>query len=149
VLAKVPLHGENTDPKRLHGRNGIRVRVTKTFQKHVLNPLVKALVRRGLVRGWAIVETRGRKTGARRETPVGNGLEGDTFWVVAEFGRRAAYVRNIEADPRVRICVRGMWRDGTAHLLPGDDARARLRGVNGLAVRAVGTDLLTIRIDLD
>jgi deazaflavin-dependent oxidoreductase (nitroreductase family) len=149
VLAKVPLHGENADPKRLHPRNGIRVRITKTFQKRLLNPLVKALVRRGRLTGWAILETRGRRTGAPRETPVGNGLQGDTFWLVAEFGRRAAYVKNIESDSRVRVCVRGMWRSGVAHLLPDDDARARLRGVNGLAIRAVGTDLLTIRIDLD
>jgi hypothetical protein len=103
MLAKVPLHGQNTDPKRVHGRNGIRVsvkaRLVKSFQKRILNPFVKALVRRGAVDGWAIIETRGRKTGAPRETPVGNGLEGDTFWLVAEFGRAAAYVKNIEADP--------------------------------------------------
>jgi hypothetical protein len=78
MLAKVPLHGQNTDPKRVHGRNGIRVsvkaRLVKSFQKRILNPFVKALVRPGAV-------------------------EGDTFWLVAEFGRAAAYVKNIEADP--------------------------------------------------
>jgi len=38
-------------------------------------------------------------------------------------------------------------------VLPDDDPRARLRRigrpVNGFVVRAVGTDLLTIRVDLD
>jgi deazaflavin-dependent oxidoreductase (nitroreductase family) len=156
VLAEVSLHGQNTDPKRLHVRNGIGVemkaRLVKTFQKRMLNPLVKALVHRGAVGGWAIIETRGRKTGAPRETPVGNGLQGDTFWLVAEFGRRAAYVKNIEADPRVRVCVRGIWRSGRAVLLPGDDTRVRqatLHRLNAFAVRAVGTDLLTVRVDLD
>ena len=39
----------------------------------------------------------------------------------------------------------------TATLLPDDDARARLAQLpqmNSAAVRAVGTDLLTVRIDL-
>ena len=156
MLAEVSLHGQNTDPKRLHVRNGIRVetkaRLVKSFQKRILNPLVKALVHRGVVGGWAIVETRGWKTGEPRETPVGNGLQGDTFWLVAEFGRRAAYVKNIEADPRVRVCVRGIWRSGRAMLLPSDDTRVRqatLHRLNAVAVRAVGKDLLTVRIDLD
>jgi deazaflavin-dependent oxidoreductase (nitroreductase family) len=130
----------------------VKRRIVKPFQKRVLNPVVKALVRRGVVGGWAILETTGRKTGGARETPVGNGLIGDTFWVVAEFGRRAAYVRNIAADPRVRVCVRGRWRAGTATLLPDDDPRERQRTLprlNALAVRAAGTDLLTIRVDLE
>jgi deazaflavin-dependent oxidoreductase (nitroreductase family) len=129
--------------------SAVRVRA---FQRRVLNPLVKVLVRRGIVRGWAILETRGRKTGAPRETPVGNGLRGDTFWIVAEFGRQASYVRNIVADPRVRVCIRGRWRTGRAHILPDDDPRTRQRSLprlNALAVRMVGTELLTIRIDLD
>ena len=126
--------------------------LVKAFQKRALNPLVKTLVRCGLVSGWSILETTGRSSGAPRETPVGNGLLGETFWIVAEFGRRAGYVKNIEAEPRVRVCIRGRWRAGTAHVLPNDDARARLATLprlNGLAVRAVGTDLLTVRIDLD
>ena len=124
----------------------------KTFQKRVLNPVVKALVRRGFLHGWAILETRGRRSGVARETPVGNGLQDDTFWLVAEFGRRASYVRNIEADPRVRVCIDGMWRNGTARILPGDDPRARLRTLprlNALAVRIVSKEPLTVRIDLE
>jgi deazaflavin-dependent oxidoreductase (nitroreductase family) len=126
--------------------------LVKGFQRRVLNPLVKALVRRGLVRGWAILETRGRRSGQPRETPVGNGLQGNTFWLVAEFGRRASYVRNIETDPHVRVFVRGRWRSGVANLLPEDDPRERQRSLprlNALSVRAAGNDLLTIRIDLD
>ena len=45
------------------------------------------------------------------------------------------------------------WRSGTATVLLDDDPRARLqrigRPVNGFMVRAVGTELLTIRVDLD
>jgi deazaflavin-dependent oxidoreductase (nitroreductase family) len=125
-------------------------RIVKPFQKHVLNPVVQALVRRGLLRGWAILETTGRKTGQPRETPVGVGLDGDTVWILAEFGRRASYVRNIEANPRVRVCIRGRWRAGMAQVLAGDAPRPRsLPRLNTAVVHLVGDDVLTIRVDLD
>ena len=128
-------------------------RVTTALGKYVFNPLVRAGVERGLLRGWAVLETTGRKTGKPRRTPVGNGLDGDTFWIVTEHGRRASYVRNIEADPRVRVNVRGRWRSGTAHPMPDDDPRERQRRIgsrlNAAAVRAMGTELLTVRIDLE
>ncbi|WP_406632984.1 nitroreductase/quinone reductase family protein [Amycolatopsis sp. WGS_07] len=71
---------------------------------------------------------------------------------MSEFGERSQYVRNIQADPRVRLRLHGRWLRGVAHLLPEDDARARLKSLprlNSTAVQAFGTDLLTIRIDLD
>ncbi|MDP9491284.1 MAG: nitroreductase family deazaflavin-dependent oxidoreductase [Actinomycetota bacterium] len=117
-----------------------------------MNPLVKLAVRARVGRGWAILETRGRKSGLPRQNPVGNGLIGDTFWIVAEHGPRAGYVRNIRADPQVRVLVNGAWRTGTAHPLPDDDPVARQRQLpsgNARVVRLMGTDLLTVRIDLD
>ncbi len=105
-----------------------------------------------------MLETIGRKSGLPRRVPVGDGLDGDTFWIVSEHGRRAAYVRNIEANPRVRVKVRGKWRAGTAVTMPDDDTRERQRimgerrrstKLNSAAVRGFGTDLLTVRIDLD
>ncbi len=128
-------------------------RLTTALAKYAMNPLVKAAVARGLLRGWAILETTGRRSGKPRRTPVGNGLDGDTFWIVAEHGRKAAYVRNIEANPRVRVNVRGRWRSGTARLLRDDDARERQvkigRRLNAAVVRFMGTELLTVRVDLD
>jgi deazaflavin-dependent oxidoreductase (nitroreductase family) len=127
-------------------------RIVKPFQQRVLNPVVKALIRRGLLPGWAIVETTGRRSGEPRETPVGYALEGDVVWIVAEYGRRAQYVKNIEANPRVRVCIGGGWRSGMATPLPEDDARARalrISKLNGAFVRAVGENQLTIRIDLE
>lgn len=136
-----------------------KYRVVNGVQKRLLNPVVRAGLERGLrVPGYALLETTGRRSGLRRTTPVGDGLEGDTFWIVAEHGRRAAYVRNLEADPRVRVRVRGRWRTGTARVLPDDDPRERQRvlgrrrfsaRLNAAAVRAFGTDLLTVRVDLD
>jgi deazaflavin-dependent oxidoreductase (nitroreductase family) len=123
------------------------------FQTRLLNPLVRRALERGVFPpGWAVLETTGRRSGVPRRTPVGGRRRGDTFWIVAEHGRRAAYVRNIEAHPRVRVLTGGRLRTGTAHAMPGDDPRARLRDLprlNSVMVRAAGTDLLTIRVDLD
>ena len=128
-------------------------RFTTALARYLVNPVVSAAVRFGLLPGWALLETTGRKTGRPRRTPVGNGLVDGTFWIVAEHGRRAGYVRNIEANPRVRVFVSGEWRSGTAAIVSGDDPRERQRmlgqRVNAALVRLMGTDLLTIRIDLD
>jgi deazaflavin-dependent oxidoreductase (nitroreductase family) len=125
-------------------------RLTTALAKYVVNPVVKLVA--GYVPWWSLLETVGRNSNKPRRTPVGNGLEGDTFWIVAEHGSQANYVRNIMANPRVRVRVQGRWRAGTAQLLPEDDPRERqrrLRPVNAALVRLVGTDLLTVRIDLD
>jgi deazaflavin-dependent oxidoreductase (nitroreductase family) len=123
-------------------------------QVKLLNPPIRALAARGLAPGVVLLETTGRKSGEPRRTPVSFGLEPgtDTFWIVAEMGRKAAYVRNIEADPHVRIRLRRGWRTGTAHLVEGADARARLRSlsrVNAAMVSAMGTALIVVRVDLD
>jgi deazaflavin-dependent oxidoreductase (nitroreductase family) len=130
-----------------------RRRVSTLLSPRLFNPLVKAATNTGLAMpGIAILETTGRNSGQPRRTPVGRSLDGDTCWIVAEHGRKAAYVRNIEADPRVRIKLGRSWRTGTAHLMPDDDPRARQRAMpaaNAAVVRLMGTDLLTVRVDLD
>lgn len=129
-------------------------RLTTALARRVVNPLVKTLFALGVAPpGYALLETTGRKSGEPRSTPVSNGLQGDVFWIVAEHGRRAGYVRNIEANPRVRVKVRRRWRSGTARVVPEDDAEARLKTVGSLisrtAVRAMRTDPISVRIDLD
>ncbi|MEV6115107.1 nitroreductase family deazaflavin-dependent oxidoreductase [Streptomyces sp. NPDC052109] len=121
-------------------------RVVTAFQRHVANPLNRRLPFQTLL------ETTGRSSGLPRRTPVGGRKVGDSFWLVSEFGHKSQYVRNIQADPRVRVRIAGRWHHGTAHLLPDDDPVARLRSLprlNSTAVRAFGTDLLTIRVDLE
>lgn len=127
--------------------------------KYAFNPIVRTLFRLGVpVPGTAILETVGRRSGQARRTPVTDGLDGQTFWIVAEHGGGAAYVRNIEANPRVRVRIGRKWRTGTARALPGDDPQARLKAirrtrrrstVNAATVALMQTDLLTLRVDLD
>ncbi|MFI8232094.1 nitroreductase/quinone reductase family protein [Streptomyces sp. NPDC085900] len=122
-----------------------KYRVVTAFQR-VLNRVTRRLPTHTLL------ETTGRTSGLPRRTPVGGRRTGGSFWLVSEFGERSQYVRNIKADPRVRVRLRGRWHTGTAHLLRDDDPVARLRGLprmNSAAVRTVGAGLLTVRVDLD
>lgn len=128
---------------------GKRQRVTSWCHRHVVNPIMRPLTR--FVPGQVIIETTGRRSGLPRRTPVGGRIIDGSFWLVSDHGLRSHYVRNIAADPRVRLLIGGRWHAGTAHLLPGDDPRARLRRLpwfNSLMVRLLGTDLLTVRVDL-
>ena len=140
----------------------VKALIALTFQRWTINPLMRLLLSIGInPLGLAILETRGRVSGQLRRTPVGNGRTGDTFWIIAEHGTRAGYVRNIQHDPRVRVRLRMGWRfrwvPGLAEILPDDDALARqrrlirwhpLRAFNAMNVRVFGTDLLTVRVQL-
>jgi deazaflavin-dependent oxidoreductase (nitroreductase family) len=138
-------------------------RVVAATQKYILNPPIRFALRRRIPLGWCLLETRGRKTGLLRTVPVGNGLVGDTFWIVAEHGDRADYVRNIRQNGAVRVLLydgglRMRWVDGTATVLDDDDPYTRqrmlggwrhpLRALNALGVRTLGGELRTVRVDL-
>ena len=139
-----------------------KVLIVRMLQRWMINPLVRLLLSVGInPLGLAILETRGRVSGQPRRTPVGNGHRGTTFWIIAEHGTRAGYIRNIQHDPRVRVRLRTGWRyrwvPGLAQIMPDDDALARqrrivrwhpLRAFNALVVRILGTDLLTVRVQL-
>ena len=129
-------------------------RVSTFLSAKVFNRLVLAATRAGLpTPGVVILETIGRRSGEPRRVPVSRLLEGDTLWIVTEHGRKAAYVRNIEANPRVRVRAGRRWRTGTAQVVSGVDWRALQRRLpsklSSAVVRLMGTAHLTIRVDLD
>ena len=124
-------------------------RVVQSYQRLTL-PFFRLLA--GVAPGFGVVETIGRRTGRLHRVPVGGRLSGDSFWLVAGVGRRANYVRNIEANPRVRVKLYGRWRPGTAYLCQDDDARKRMlriSPINGLFLWVAGGERLTVRIALD
>ena len=132
----------------------LKRRASKFARVRLLNPVMVPLLEAGLVpRGWALLETTGRRSGQARRVPVGDGLRGEQFWIVAEHGRHADYVRNIESDPHVRVKARGRWRTGTAHVLADEDPRALLRALkrplNDAGLLVMATEPLVVRIDLD
>jgi deazaflavin-dependent oxidoreductase (nitroreductase family) len=139
-----------------HTRN----RLVQPLQKSIINRVVKLAWGLGLPPpGDALFETIGRRTGRPRHTPICNGLDGETFWLVAQNGRRSDYVRNIEVNCHVKVRTgRSAWRSGSASILDDDDPGERKRllsrgdfwrslcvGASG----AMGGDPLTVRIDLD
>jgi deazaflavin-dependent oxidoreductase (nitroreductase family) len=139
-----------------------KYRVVTTLER-ASNRGIRLLLRRGLApRAFALLETTGRRSGHPRHTPVGNGLTrsagstggtGDVFWLIAAHGYQADYVRNLAADPRVRVKIGRRWRAGTAVILPDDDVVARAKAhphrLDAALGRLIASTPLTVRIDLD
>jgi deazaflavin-dependent oxidoreductase (nitroreductase family) len=131
-----------TTDNSVHDRKRSRV---SFFHRRIANPITRRLPTQ------VLLETTGRTTGRPRRTPIGGRLDGAAFWLVSDHGEKSNYVQNIKVDNRVRVRIRGRWHTGTATLLPEDDPHERLTRLprfNSSMVRALGTDLLTVRIDL-
>lgn len=140
----------------------VKAAVVRCVQRWLINPPVRLLLHLGVMPlGYALLETRGHRTGRRRRTPVGNGRMSDGFWIVAEHGLRSGYVANIRRDPHVRVRLRVGWRfrwvSGVASIHPEIDpvslqrrlsAWHPLRAFNAVQVQVLGSDLLVVRIAL-
>jgi deazaflavin-dependent oxidoreductase (nitroreductase family) len=129
----------------LNGAVSLKREFVHRVQRLVMNPIGRQLP-------VTMLETTGRKSGQPRHTAIGGKLVGNQYWMVSEHGEHSDYVRNIKANPAVRLRLGGQWRSGVAHLLSDDDPSERLRSLprlNSAGVRVAGTDLLTIRVDLD
>ena len=126
-------------------------------EKYVANPPVRAALLLGAPLPLVLLETTGRHSGKRRRTPVMNGFVDNDLWIVAEHGRRAGYVHNLLANPRVRIKRGRHWLDGTATVVDSDDAfdraawiaeqRHRSKSLESIATRLFCTDPVTVRIE--
>jgi deazaflavin-dependent oxidoreductase (nitroreductase family) len=128
-------------------------------EKYIANPPTKALLHLRFPMPLCMLETTGRVSGKLRRVPVMDGRVGDELWIVAEHGHRAGYVRNIVANPKVRVKKGRGWTEGTAHVLDDDDPFARAEWVaeklgrsKNIAVRTaklISVDPVTVRVDLD
>ena len=140
-----------------------KVLLVRTLQRYTMNPLMRLLLAVGVNPfGFGDPGNPGHASGKTRRVPVGNGRKGDSFWIIAEHGTRAGYVRNIQHDPhgrvRLRIGLRYRWVPGIATVCPDDDPLARqrhiiawhpLRALNAITVRVFGADLLTVHVQLN
>lgn len=144
-------HAPASDPP---GDRAARKRkVAALVTNGAINRAVRPLLERGTCPPpWALLETTGRRTGHLRRTPVGNNRRGDVFWLIAEHGHDSQYVKNLLAEPRVRIKIGRRWHRGVAQVIEDDDPVQRLRWLGWSPTRALvrmmGSRLLTIRIDL-
>lgn len=127
------------------GIGDLKRQVVHRVQRLAVNPVGRQLP-------VTMLETIGRKSGQPRLTAVGGRVVDNKFWMVSEHGEHSDYVYNIKANPAVRVRINGRWRSGTAQLLPDDDPVQRLGNLpklNSAVVRLMGSDLLTVRVDLD
>jgi deazaflavin-dependent oxidoreductase (nitroreductase family) len=140
------------DPKR-------KRELIRLVERYLENPPIKAVIALGLpLHTISLIETTGRRTGKRRRNPVLTGLIDDYFWIVADQGRRAGYVRNLEENPDVRVNLGGRWLAGQAEILDTEDPESTERRLGqhlgsrrrfmGRAARLFWTDPLVIRINL-
>jgi deazaflavin-dependent oxidoreductase (nitroreductase family) len=136
----------------------VKRRIEILAGRYTANPLMRGLFRVGITPpGMALVETKGRLTGALRHTPIFCTADGETLWLIAQHGRHAGWVLNFEASPQVRVRRGRHWRTGTAELLPEDDVKARIATFSSSAIgrlmtsatfRALESQPVTVRIQL-
>ena len=82
------------------------------LQNRVFNRPARFLLSRGLAPPtYALLETTGRRTGRARQVPVANGLQGDTFWLIAGLGEDAQYVATFRST---RTCGSRLVQPGCA-----------------------------------
>ena len=74
------------------------------------------------------------------------------MWIVAEHGPRADYVKNLKANPNVRVRLGRRWRKGVATPMPEEDPKRHLQKqwnkLSTATVRGFGTGPMVVRIDL-
>jgi deazaflavin-dependent oxidoreductase (nitroreductase family) len=114
----------------------------------VINPPTRHLA--GLAPWWALIETKGRRTGLARTTPLARGpVEGSVVWLNSVHGRHALWVRNLEATPDVRVKLSGRWRRGRATVHDWDEAiDKRFNRYARSGPRTLGIDPVLVRIEL-
>jgi deazaflavin-dependent oxidoreductase (nitroreductase family) len=79
------------------------------------------------VGGWILVlRVRGRKSGLVRETPLNYLIAGGRVWVLAGFGPRTEWYRNLLADPVVEVRLPGRRFAGRAAEELDPAVRARI-----------------------
>jgi hypothetical protein len=142
-------------PRAVTGRH----RLSRRAEKHLVGPPLRLLLRLGLApRAFALLETTGRRTGRRRLTPVGNGLDGELFWLVAarghqvvrgKPGRRPAVPHQGRPALACRHRHVSRRRDALARRTRLDQANGIIGRLDGLAFRATAARPVTIRVELD
>ncbi len=112
------------------------------------NPLNRALS--PVAPWWVVLETKGARSGKVRHTPLARGpVDGDVTWLISVHGRAADWVLNAEANPDVRVRLRGRWYDGRASVQPySQDIVRRFNPYARTGPRLMAIEPLLLRVDL-
>ena len=90
----------------------------RIVNRFVAVPLVRAglgpLLATPLTGSIMVLRTRGRRTGRRRDVPLGSVILDGSVYFCAGFGRPTHWLRNIEADPNVELLLPAGSVVGTA-----------------------------------
>src|SRR5947209_20252563 len=118
----------------------------RTFWR-VVNPPTRRLA--GLAPWWVLLETRGRRTGTPRTTPLARGpVDGNVVWLASVHGRHAAWVRNLMETPTVRIKLSGRWHNAHASVHEPDESIVRrFSSYARSGPRTLGIDPALVRIE--
>ena len=113
-----------------------------------MNPLARALA--GIAPWWVVLENTGRHSGKLRHTPLARGpIEEGSLWLIAVHGAHSSWVANIQANPAVRVRLRGRWLEGRATARPFDSKRVnRFNLYARSGPGAVGIDPLLVQVEL-
>lgn len=129
-------------------RQRSRRRIALLFWR-LFNPVARSLA--GIAPWWVVLETTGRRSGERRCVPLARGpQDGQVTWLISVHGDRAAFARNIAADPRIRLRLRGRWQQGTAELVPMSEAVLQRFGLYArMGPQVFGIESKLVRIELE
>jgi deazaflavin-dependent oxidoreductase (nitroreductase family) len=97
-----PITTRLLDPLR-----GLFLVVNRRFTAPAIRAGLGPLLSSPLGGSMLVLRTRGRKSGAIREAPLGYTLLDGGIVVVAGYGRAAHWFRNLEADPEVEVALPG------------------------------------------
>lgn len=97
---------------------------SKTFHKigHVTNTSAWKVL--PTPAGLALLTTTGRKTGKQRQRAIRAVREGDRVYAVTLLGAKCDWLRNIRANPAVRLKLGGTTHEATARVLEDVGERA-------------------------
>jgi deazaflavin-dependent oxidoreductase (nitroreductase family) len=114
----------------------------------IFNPVARVLA--GVAPWWVVLETTGRHSGKVCRVPLARGpVDGEIAWLISVHGNHAYFARNISADPRVRLRLRGSWRDGVATIVALDPRIvARFNAYARMGPRTLGIDPKLIRVEM-
>ena len=111
----------------------------------LVNPPTRLVA--GVAPWWVLLETTGNRTGLTRRTPLAAGPVADGEMLLIAVHGRCGWVRNIEAQPAVRLRHRGRLYDSTATVEAFDaDLARRFNLYARSGPRIAGIDPVIVRV---
>jgi deazaflavin-dependent oxidoreductase (nitroreductase family) len=122
----------------LDGMYGAFGMVNRWFALPLLRAGLGPLFSTPLTGSLMVLRTTGRRTGRRRETPLGYAIVDGAVYCCAGFGRTTSWLRNLDTDPRVEVVLPTAAFSGVAETVTDEaewdrvfPAYARAMGIVG------------------